>query len=82
MRALCCDRQGSASDPKTTLGQGVKMLKGGGGIFKSAAVAVLRLERRLMTTGDITKYGPFETDSSLAILSIPFMVNNILHLCH
>jgi hypothetical protein len=31
------------------------MLKGGGGIFKSAAVAVLRLERKLMTTGDITK---------------------------
>ncbi len=43
------------ADPKTTLGQGVKMLKGGGGIFKSAAVAVLRLERKLMTTGDITK---------------------------
>ena len=47
--------QGSMADPKTTLGQGVKMLKGGGGIFKSAAVAVLRLERKLMTTGDITK---------------------------
>ncbi|CAL8460775.1 g306 [Coccomyxa elongata] len=46
---------GSMADPKTTLGQGVKMLKGGGGIFKSAAVAVLRLERKLMTTGDITK---------------------------
>jgi len=28
---------------------------GGGGIFKSAAVAVLQLERKLMTTGDITK---------------------------
>jgi len=27
----------------------------GGGIFKSAAAAVLRLERRLMTTGEITK---------------------------
>ena len=47
--------QGSLNDPKTTLGQGVNMLKGGGGIFKSAAVAVLRVERRLMTTGEITK---------------------------
>ena len=31
------------------------MLPGGGGIFKSAAVAVLRMERRLMTTGEITR---------------------------
>jgi hypothetical protein len=28
---------------------------GAGGIFKSAAVEVLRMERRLMTTGEITK---------------------------
>lgn len=40
---------------KTTLGAGVKQLPGGGGIFKSAAVAVLRLERKLMSTGDITR---------------------------
>ena len=40
---------------KTTLGKGVKQLPGGGGIFKSAAVAVLRLERKLMSTGDITR---------------------------
>ncbi|CAK0746071.1 hypothetical protein CVIRNUC_001665 [Coccomyxa viridis] len=31
------------------------MLKGGGGIFKSAAVMVLRQDRRLLTTADITK---------------------------
>lgn len=55
----CLAAQGSMSDPKTTLGQGVKMLRGGGGIFKSAAVAVLRQERRLTTTGDITKYAAF-----------------------
>ena len=42
-------------DPKTALGQGVKMLKGGGGIFKSAAVTVLRQDRRLLTTAEITK---------------------------
>jgi hypothetical protein len=42
-------------ESKTSLGAGVRPLQGGGGIFKSAAVAVLRLERRLMTTGDITK---------------------------
>ena len=50
--------QGVLIDPKTTLGHGVNMLKGGGGIFKSAAVAVLRIERKLMTTGDITKQAP------------------------
>lgn len=33
------------------------MLKGGGGIFKSAAVMVLRQDRRLLTTADITKCG-------------------------
>ena len=44
-------------DPKTALGKGVKMLKGGGGIFKSAAVMVLRQDRRLLTTAEITKCG-------------------------
>ncbi|KAK9864336.1 hypothetical protein WJX84_007017 [Apatococcus fuscideae] len=43
------------NEPKTTLGGGLKPLASGGGIFKSAAVAVLRLERKLMTTGDITR---------------------------
>ncbi|KAL3146410.1 hypothetical protein ABBQ32_003092 [Trebouxia sp. C0010 RCD-2024] len=43
-------------ESKTKLAAGVKPLAGGGGIFKSAAVEVLRRERRLMTTGDITKY--------------------------
>lgn len=47
------DLQGES---KTKLAAGVKPLAGGGGIFKSAAVEVLRRERRLMTTGDITKY--------------------------
>lgn len=42
-------------ESKTKLAAGVKPLAGGGGIFKSAAVEVLRRERRLMTTGDITK---------------------------
>ena len=42
-------------ESKTSLGRGVRPLQGGGGIFKSAAVAVLRTERRLMTTGEITK---------------------------
>eukprot|EP00983_Pelagomonas_calceolata_P122706 1160934-Pelagomonas_calceolata.AAC.3 len=40
---------------KTCLGGGVQPISGGGGIFKSAAVRVLQLERKLMTTGDITK---------------------------
>lgn len=44
-----------AMESKTSLGRGVRPLQGGGGIFKSAAVAVLREERRLMTTGEITK---------------------------
>ncbi len=43
-------------ESKTKLAASVKPLAGGGGIFKSAAVEVLRRERRLMTTGDITKY--------------------------
>jgi len=38
---------------RTGLGHGVPAV--GGGIFKSAAVEVLRRERRLMTTGEITK---------------------------
>ncbi|GAX82406.1 hypothetical protein CEUSTIGMA_g9834.t1 [Chlamydomonas eustigma] len=42
-------------EKRTCLGGGIKPLSGGGGIFKSAAVAVLRLERKLMTTGEITK---------------------------
>lgn len=42
-------------DRKTSLSGGAKPLAGGGGIFKSAAVAVLRQERKLMTTGDITR---------------------------
>ena len=48
--------QENSGDPKTALGQGVDMLKGGGGIFKSAAVTVLRQDRRLLTTAEITKY--------------------------
>ena len=47
--------QENSGDPKTALGQGVDMLKGGGGIFKSAAVTVLRQDRRLLTTAEITK---------------------------
>lgn len=42
-------------EAKTSLGAGIRPLQGGGGIFKTAAVAVLRMERRLMTTGEITK---------------------------
>lgn len=40
-------------DGKTSLGPGVQPV--GGGIFKSAAVAVLRQERKLMSTGEITR---------------------------
>ena len=47
--------QDNSGDPKTALGQGVDMLKGGGGIFKSAAVTVLRQDRQLLTTAEITK---------------------------
>lgn len=46
-----------ANGGKTSLGAGVQPLSGGGGIFKSAAVAVLKQERKLMTTGDITRCG-------------------------
>lgn len=51
-RVLVHDRM----DAKKKLGAGVRPSQGGGGIFKSAAVAILRVERRLMTTGEITKY--------------------------
>lgn len=47
--------QDNSGDPKTALGHGVDMLKGGGGIFKSAAVTVLRQDRQLLTTAEITK---------------------------
>ncbi len=48
-----CVTQGSQDGGRTSLGVGVANT--GGGIFKSAAVAVLRAERRLMSTGDITR---------------------------
>lgn len=44
-----------AEDKRTHLAEGIPVIQGGGGIFKSAAVAVLRRERRLLTTGEITK---------------------------
>ncbi len=47
--------QAGAVDVRTTVGAGLKLQQGGGGIFKTAAVAVLRMERRLMATGEITK---------------------------
>jgi hypothetical protein len=40
---------------KARLGPGAEGVTNAGGIFKSAAVAILRQERRLMTTGDITR---------------------------
>eukprot|EP00877_Chromochloris_zofingiensis_P002038 jgi/Chrzof1/11835/Cz06g11210.t1 len=40
---------------RSNLGSKLNAMSGGGGIFKSAAVEVLRKERRLMTTGEITK---------------------------
>jgi len=40
---------------RSTLGPAATSIPGAGGIFKSAAVEVLRMERRLMTTGEITK---------------------------
>jgi hypothetical protein len=47
----------AASKPvRSALGPGVSSQQPvAGGIFKSAAVEVLRAERRLMSTGDITK---------------------------
>ncbi|KAK9840903.1 hypothetical protein WJX84_004171 [Apatococcus fuscideae] len=41
--------------PKTPAERMQKALTGSGGIFKSAAVAVLRLEKRLMATGEIAR---------------------------
>ena len=66
------DLQGES---KTKLAAGVKPLAGGGGIFKSAAVEVLRRERRLMTTGDITKYAAslfYHWPSAYTNLRFPF----------
>ncbi len=54
-QAIVQSVQEMLSDPKTALGQGAKILKGGGGIFKSAAVTVLRQDRRLLTTAEITR---------------------------
>ncbi|PNH07989.1 hypothetical protein TSOC_005511 [Tetrabaena socialis] len=51
LRSRLSDR---AEDEKTTRAPGASA-SGGGGIFKSAAVAVLRQHRKLMTTGDITR---------------------------
>ncbi|KAK9829683.1 hypothetical protein WJX72_007316 [[Myrmecia] bisecta] len=41
--------------PKTPAERMQKLITGSGGIFKSAAVAVLRQEKRLMSTGDIAR---------------------------
>lgn len=41
-------------DDKKPLGV-LQLTDTGGGVFKSAAVAILRRERRLLTTGEITK---------------------------
>jgi hypothetical protein len=41
--------------PRSTLGPAALPIAGGSGIFKSAAIQVLCEERRLMTTGEITK---------------------------
>ena len=42
--------------PRTTLAPGVPSLPcGGGGVFKAAAAAVLRAERRYLSTGEITR---------------------------
>ena len=48
-------RQAGMGEARTTVGAGLKLQQGGGGIFKTAAVAVLRMERRLMATREITK---------------------------
>ncbi|KAI8469454.1 MAG: hypothetical protein J3K34DRAFT_522121 [Monoraphidium minutum] len=45
----------TAKPARSTLGPAASGVPGAGGIFKSAAVDVLRAERRLMTTGEITK---------------------------
>lgn len=44
---------GSFASP--TVGEALSSVAGGGGIFKQAAVEVLRVERRLMTTGEIAR---------------------------
>ena len=49
-----CARQAGA-DTKTIAGAGLRVQPGCGGIFKTAAVAILRTERRLMGTAEITK---------------------------
>ncbi|GFR40076.1 hypothetical protein Agub_g620 [Astrephomene gubernaculifera] len=51
LRSRNADR--SEDEKGARLGSG--QATGGGGIFKSAAVAVLRQHRKLMTTGDITR---------------------------
>lgn len=51
-------RQAGMGEARTSVGAGLKLQQGGGGIFKTAAVAVLRAERRLMATGEITKCAP------------------------
>ena len=57
-----CTRAAESDEPprpqaprKARLGPGAEGVTNAGGIFKSAAVAILRQERRLMTTGDITR---------------------------
>ena len=55
VRMLLRARQAGMGEVRTTVGAGLKLQQGGGGIFKTAAVAVLRMERRLMATGEITK---------------------------
>jgi hypothetical protein len=52
---------------RSNLGSGVQPISGGGGIFKSAAVEVLRQERRLMTTGEITKCECYHADKQEAL---------------
>lgn len=46
---------GPSRVPRSTLGPGASAVHAAGGIFKSAAVEVLRAERRLMSTGEITR---------------------------
>ncbi|KIZ01804.1 hypothetical protein MNEG_6155, partial [Monoraphidium neglectum] len=47
--------QAPAKAGRSTLGPAGTAVPGAGGIFKSAAIEVLRMDRRLMTTGEITK---------------------------
>lgn len=63
----------SPDEPRTALGGGVRQLPGGGGIFKSAAVAVLRQDPgRLMTTGEITRSEPTSSDHLMTSVSASF----------